>query len=79
MSDRFPILDGGGSIFGKPFVKDIPWSLAEAAHVGYTLPHRQSLERMGERGGMGSSEVVKYLTDAIDAGLVVVLLAEDTE
>ena len=66
---RFPIL---GPERGEPFVTGIPWSLAEAAHKGYeSIGHRQSLERIAERGGFGTSEVVRYLADAMDAGLVV--------
>lgn len=43
----------------------IPWWLAELAYTAYPCKDAQSLERIAERGGYGSEELLTYLRAAL--------------
>lgn len=58
----FPVLPGEDEGTMPSPVRHIPWSVAERAYVTYSARHgfSQSLERLGERGGLSAGELDVY-------------------
>lgn len=57
-----------GAKGGRWSPKEIPWSVAEIAHREYErMGHKQSLERIVERGGFGLEELGVLLSLGVDA------------
>lgn len=64
---RFPIQSGRSSKLGRRLSGGtIPWDVAEKAYAAYArrFGDRQSLERLGERGGFGRAECAWLLAGA---------------
>lgn len=46
-------------------VRQIPRPIAELAHEEYARGHRQSFERLHERGGFSQMEIIALLADYV--------------